>query len=283
MDHAPRSDNDQPALWNGTAGCAWVDAQETLDRMYKPFEDLLVDAILAATPARVLDVGCGTGATTIAVARRLGTDGECVGVDISEPMLAAARARAEREKVPASFIRADAQSYEFEPWSFDAIMSRFGVMFFDDPVRAFTNLRGAVREGGELRFIAWRSPEENPFMTAAERAAAPLLPNVPRRVPDAPGQFGFADDARVQRILDQSGWRDIDVWPIDVPLSFPRSELASYAARFGPVGQVLQDADEPTRARVLEAVRAAFEPYVHEGEVRFIAACWMVAARDLSV
>jgi ubiquinone/menaquinone biosynthesis C-methylase UbiE len=279
MDVAPRSGNDQPALWNGTAGCAWVDAQETLDRMYKPFEDLLVDAILAGTPNRVLDVGCGTGATTLAVARRLGAAGECVGVDISEPMIAAARARVAREGAPATFIRADAGSYAFDPESFDAIMSRFGVMFFDDPVRAFTNLRRAARAGADLRFIAWRSPEENPFMTTAERAAAPLLPNVPPRVADAPGQFGFANAARVERILAESGWNDIDVWPIDIACSFPEKELTGYATRFGPLGRVLENADETTRIRVLEAVRAAFEPYVHGAEVRYVAACWMVSAQ----
>jgi SAM-dependent methyltransferase len=274
-----RSGDDQPALWNGTAGCAWVDAQDTLDRMYQPFEDLLVHAIIAGTPSRVLDVGCGTGGTTVAVARRLGTAGECVGVDISEPMLAAARDRAERAGVHATFVRADAGSHPFEPSSFDAIMSRFGVMFFDDPVRAFSNLRRAAQSGAELRFVAWRSPEENPFMTTAERAAAPLLPNVPPRVPDAAGQFAFADSARVGRILRSSGWSDIDVWPVDVVCSFPEKELTRYATRFGPVGRVLQDADEATRTRVVQTVRAAFEPFVHEGEVRYVAACWMISAR----
>lgn len=279
MNTAPRTGDDQPALWNGTSGCAWVDAQETLDRMYKPFEDLLVDAILTDAPSRVLDVGCGTGGTTVAVARRLGGAGECVGIDISEPMLAAARARAARDNAPATFIRADAQSYPFEPASFDAIMSRFGVMFFDDPVGAFDNLRRAAQEGAELRCIVWRSPEENPFMTTAERAAAPLLPIVPPRVPDAPGQFGFANDARVNRILADSGWKAIDIWPIDIACAFPASELTRYATRFGPLGRVLQDADEPTRIRVLDAVRAAFEPFVHDDEVRYVAACWMVGAR----
>ena len=279
MDVEPRSSNDQPALWNGAAGNAWVDAQEIIDRMYKPFEDLLVDAILADAPSRVLDVGCGTGATTVAVARRLGGTGECVGVDISEPMIAAARARAARDGAPATFVRADAATYAFDPESFDAIMSRFGVMFFDDPVAAFGNLRRAAQAGAELRFIVWRSPEENPFMTTAERAAAPLLPSLPPRVPDAPGQFGFANDARVQRILSDSGWKAIDIWPVDVACTFPEPELARYATRFGPLGRVLEQADEPTRTRVVQAVRAAFEPFVHEDEVRYVAACWMAGAR----
>ena len=228
---------------------------------------------------RVLDVGCGTGSTTLAVARRLGAKGRCIGIDISEPMIAAARARAEREGTPASFIRADAQTHAFEPASFDMIISRFGVMFFDDSVRAFANLRRAARDDAELRFIAWRSAAENPFMTTAERAAAPLLPNLPARRPDAPGQFAFADQRRVHRILEESGWAEIDIRPIDVACTLPEKELVRYLTRLGPVGLILQEADERTRAQVIETVRAAFDPYVHGAEVRFTAACWMVGAR----
>jgi SAM-dependent methyltransferase len=273
-----QSGDDQAALWNRTAGCAWVEAQATIDQMFRPLEELLVDAVVACSPRRVLDVGCGTGATTLAVARRLGANSECVGIDISEPMLDAARARAEREGTPARFIRADAESYPLEPASYDAIMSRFGVMFFDDSVRAFANLRRAARADSQLRCIVWRSPEENPFMTTAERAAAPLLPSVPPRVPDAPGQFGFANAQRVRRILEESGWVEIDIQPIDVECTMPASELTRYATRFGPLGRVLDEADERTRDRVVKTVRTAFEPFVHGTEVRYNAACWMLSA-----
>jgi SAM-dependent methyltransferase len=278
MGEVREGNEDQAALWNAPR-CAWVEAQDTVDRMYAPIEDLLVDAVMAGSPARVLDVGCGTGGTTLAVARRLGAMGECVGVDISEPMLDAARARAKREGAPARFIRGDAESHPFDPSSFDAIMSRFGVMFFGDSVRAFANLRRAARGGAALRFVAWRSAEENPFMTTAERAAAPLMPDLPPRVPDAPGQFAFADGSRVHGILADGGWAEIDVQAIDFECTLPEAELARHATRFGPVGRMLQEADERTRARVTDAVRAAFEPYVHGTEARFTAACWLVAAQ----
>jgi SAM-dependent methyltransferase len=202
-----------------------------------------------------------------------------VGVDISDPLIAAARVRAEREGTPASFIHADAQGHAFEPASFDAIISRFGLMFFDNPVLAFANLRRAARDGAELRFIAWRSAAENPFMTTAERAAAPLLPNMPARQPGAPGQFSLADRHRVSAILEQSGWADIDIRPIDVACTLPEKELVGYFTRLGPVGLVLQDADERTRTQVIATVRTAFDPYVHGTEVRFNAACWMASAR----
>lgn len=279
MDVARQTDNEQSALWNGLAGRAWVEAQDLLDQMFKPLEDLLVQAALAKPGGRVLDVGCGTGSTTLAVARSLGTKSHCIGIDISDPMLAAARARAEREGTPASFIRADAQDFAFEPASFDMIISRFGVMFFDDSVQAFANLRRAARDDAELRFIAWRSPAENPFMTTAERAAAPLLPNLPARQPNAPGQFAFADPLRVHRILEESGWAEIDIRPIDVACTLPEKELISYFSRLGPLGRVLHQADEQTRIQIIETVRAAFDPYVHGDEVRFNAACWIVCAR----
>jgi SAM-dependent methyltransferase len=200
-------------------------------------------------------------------------------VDLSAPMLALARARAAREPTPPDFILGDAQTHPFEPASFDAIVSRFGVMFFADPIRAFDNLRGAAKPGAPLRFVAWRSAAENPFMTRAERVAAPLLPNVPRRGPDEPGQFAFADPDRVRRILEQSGWSELDVRPIDVPCAMPERELVHYVTRMGPVARALPQVDEALRTRIIEEVRAALQVYVHGAEVRFASACWLVNAR----
>jgi SAM-dependent methyltransferase len=194
-------------------------------------------------------------------------------------MIAAARARAERAGAPATFIVADAQTYPLERESFDAIISRFGVMFFDDPVAAFANLRGAARAGAVLRCVAWRSAAENPFMTTAERAAAPLLPDLPVRRPNEPGQFAFADRDRVRRILEASGWSEIDVQPLDVPCAMPEDALARYLTHLGPVGRSLQQADDELRARVVAAIRPAFDPFVHGPEVRFTGACWMIGAR----
>jgi SAM-dependent methyltransferase len=266
-------------FWNGCAGRAWVDSQQLLDRILQPYEDLLVEFVAAAPAGSVLDVGCGTGSTTLAVARLPGTQRRSVGIDISEPMIAAARARAAQERVPATFIADDAETHVFEPAIFDVIVSRFGVMFFDDSVAAFANLRRAARSGARLWFVVWRDPAENPFMTTAERAAAPFVPNIPARQPDAPGQFAFADRSRVHRILDDSGWTGIDIRPLDIPCSLPEKQLKPYLTRLGPLGRALDQADEPTRERIVEAVRAAFDPFVHGAEVRFTGACWVVSAR----
>jgi SAM-dependent methyltransferase len=279
MNDVTQTENAQMALWNGSAGRAWVAEQALLDRMFKPFEDLLAGIIDAASGCRVLDVGCGTGSTTLALAQRLGTTGHCVGADISAPMIAAARARAEQATTTVSFICADVQTYAFEPASFDRIMSRFGIMFFNDPVLAFANLRRAASDSAELHCIAWRSASDNPFMTAAERAAAPLLPNLPVRLPGAPGQFAFADRQRIFSILGQSGWGEIDIRPLDVDCTLSEGDLLGYLTRLGPVGLALQEAGEGTHAHVIETIRSAFDPYVHGTEVRYTAACWMIKAR----
>jgi SAM-dependent methyltransferase len=279
METTQSTGNEQARLWNGSSGHAWVDAQASLDRLFKPFEDLLVEAARAAGARRVLDVGCGTGGTTLAVAQQLGTASHCSGIDISQPMIATARTRAERQGMPTTFVCADAQTHTFAPGSFDLLVSRFGVMFFDDPVSAFANLHRAAARGASLRFIAWRSAAENPFMTTAERAAAPLLPNLPARKPGAPGQFAFADRAHVQAVLQQSGWHGIAIEPIDVPCTLPEKDLLGYLSRMGPVGSALSQADERTRAQVIDTVRAAFEPFVHGDEVRLVAACWSIGAR----
>ena len=273
--------DEQAELWNGTAGRAWVEAQELLDGMYEPFERLLVDAV-AARGGPVLDVGCGTGSTTLSMARRLGAAASCTGIDISAPMIAAARTRGSRAGSTARFILADAQDHAFEPASFRTIVSRFGTMFFADPVRAFANLHRAATDDAGLLQIAWRSASENPFMIAAERAAAPCLPHLSQREADAPGQFAFADRRRVADILEGSGWKDMDIQPLDVECTFPASQLEFYVSRLGPVGRVLADADPGTRAQVIEAIRAAFEPYVHGAQVRFNAACWRIEARATS-
>lgn len=280
----PASPNrDQAALWNAAGGRAWAELQEVLDAMYAPFATAVVDAVedvLAREHVRVLDVGCGAGATTLAMARRLGGRGSCVGVDLSLPLLSVAERRAAAEGLAtASFVRGDAQTYAFDPDAFDAVISRFGVMFFDDPEAAFANLRRAARSGGKLAFAAWRSPADNPFMTIAPQAAAPYLPALPSPSPGAPGPFAFADPDRVRRILTAAGWTDVDVRALDATACVTERDLHTFVTRLGPVGRALADVDEATRARVTAAVHAAFAPHVRDGAARFTCACWLATAR----
>jgi SAM-dependent methyltransferase len=267
----------QAQLWNNQAGHNWVEQNAMLDRLFAPFEQLLVDAVRGAR--QVLDVGCGAGATTFAVARSL-KEGRCTGADLSAPLIDLARRKAAETGVDnADFVVADAQVHDFQPAAFDAVISRFGVMFFDDPVAAFANLRRASRADAGLACIAWRGRQDNPFMTAAERAAAPLLPEAPPRDPDAPGQFAFADSDRVSAILSAAGWRDVDLQPLDVACAMSAEDLETYAARMGPVSLILPSLEADRRQAVIEAVRRGFAPFVADGVARFTAACWMVRAR----
>lgn len=271
---------DQAAHWNGPAGEAWVAAQPVLDGMFRGIAERLVETVAEAGPGRVLDIGCGTGATTLAIARRVSADGEVLGVDISAPMVAAARARAAQEGSSARFEVADVETHTLPAGNFDLAVSRFGVMFFPDPVAAFANIRSALRPGGGLCAYTWRSRAENPFMTTTERTAAPLLPEPPPPPqPGAPGQFALADETRVKSILAASGWTDIALTPVDVACAFPADALDLFLTRLGPLRTLLRDADDATRERIVDAVRVAFQPFVHGDEVRFEAACWRVEAR----
>ena len=268
---------DQAAKWNDRTGRTWAELGDMLDRLLEPFVPIVLDGIEPLAGRRILDVGCGAGALSLAAA---GRGARTLGVDISAPLVEAARARAVGlAAAEAEFVEADAQSHRFEPAAFDALVSRFGVMFFGDPGQAFRNLRSAVRPGGRLAFLAWRSPAENGFMTAAERAAANLLPQLPERVDGAPGQFGFADSGRVAAILETSGWLDVEIGPVDVECRLPEADLRLYARRMGPVAELLPTLDEALRAEIERRVDQAFDPYLSAGTARFTAACWLVTAR----
>lgn len=268
---------EQSARWNGPSGRAWIANQDLLDRLYRPFEELLVDDL---SGGHVLDVGCGTGSTTLAISRAI--DGQALGVDISEPMIALARERATSEGASAEFVAADVQTHQFSDALFDTIVSRFGVMFFSDPTVAFRNLRRAADDRAHVRMIVWRSPGDDDIMVAAERATASLLPDLPPRppsVPTTPGQFAFADPGLVTPILDASGWTDITIEPIDVELSLPQDDMMRYVTTFGRVGMQLGEVDESTRTQVTDRLSDTFAALAIGSDVRYPAACWVIRAR----
>jgi SAM-dependent methyltransferase len=237
--------------------------------MFAPLAAALVEAVHPGD--RVLDVGCGAGATTRAIAA---AGAQATGVDISVALIDAARAHG----TTAEYVVADAATHPFTAASFDLIVSRFGVMFFDDPPAAFANLHRATRADGRLRLITWRGLEENPFMGTAARAARSLLPDLPQPPADGPGQFAFADPERVAGILTGGGWRDVRHTPLDVECAMPSAGLEIYLTRLGPVSRILPQLDPAERDRVVTTVRAAFDPYVDGDVARYTAACWIVEA-----
>ena len=195
----------QVDYWNTGAGPVWAELQDMLDRQLDPLGRAAQQALDVAPGERVLDIGCGCGHTTLALAEAASPNGQVLGVDISGPMLAVARGRAATNPV-IRFIEADAQTADLPSGAFDAAYSRFGVMFFADPAAAFGNIRRAVRAGGRLGFVCWRAFSENLWMRGPAEAAAAFLPSAPAPDPEAPGPFAFADPSRVRRILEEAGW-----------------------------------------------------------------------------
>lgn len=276
MTKAPSAPTDQAAYWNKTGGQAWVDLQDMMDNLNRPIEEALIERSFPGTGKRVLDIGCGAGATTLGMARRLGPEGLSLGVDISAPLIELAAAQA----IPgARFVQADAQTHDFGGPQFDAAMSRFGVMFFSDFDAAFANIRSGLKPGAELVFACWRSPADNPMAVLPGRAAAPLLPPSPPADPLAPGRFAFADPERVRGILTRSGWSDIDITRLDAPTPIALADLVTLSLRMGPVAAALREQNDSVREKVRDAVTGALETEAVEGVVPMVAGCWLVTAR----
>jgi SAM-dependent methyltransferase len=265
--------------WNDAAGPTWVRFQAQLDRQLTPLGAEALRVLAPAAGERVLDVGCGCGDTSAQLAGRVGAAGAVVGVDISAPMLAVARARpvAAGAATP-DFRQADAQSADLGAAAFDAIFSRFGVMFFADPQAAFANIRKSLRPGGRMSFVCWRPLAENPWMREPMEAARPFLPPAPPSDPLAPGPYAFADPDRVRGILEGAGFSGVAIDPFDARIGGADIEQTlALTFRVGPLGAALRE--HPQYADVLaEAVRGAISPYDTAGGVLMPAAVWIVSA-----
>ncbi len=273
---------DQVAYWNGTAGERWVHEQASLDAMLRPFSQEALAASSVGPKDAVLDVGCGCGDTSLALAALVGPGGRVLGLDVSSPMLARAKERGTGSG-NLSFRLGDASQEPLEPAAFDLLFSRFGVMFFADPTRAFAHLRGALRPTARLAFVCWRPLAENPWAKIPFEAAAAILGRPEPAGPDEPGPFSFGDPARVKRVLEGAGFRQVVTRAFDATNVFGGSaeDAAHELARLGPVARLLVDRDEATIARAIAAIHAALGPYWGTGgAARFPAAVWIVTASN---
>jgi SAM-dependent methyltransferase len=266
----------QIEFWNGAMAETWVRNQADLDRVLAPLTGPLLDRAAVRQGLRVLDVGCGTGTTSLALAAR---GAEVTGVDISAPMLAHARRRAADAGANATFVLADAAQHTFAG-EHHLLFSRFGVMFFADPVAAFRQLRGALTEDGRLCFLCWRALLQNPWIALPLMAALAHLP--PQATPDprAPGGFAFADADYVRDILARAGFRDVAIEPLDAELTLGDTLESAFSlfVRIGPLSAALANQQSAVRAAAEAAARAALAPHATSRGVRLGGACWLVTA-----
>jgi SAM-dependent methyltransferase len=273
---------EQAEHWNADEARHWVDHDHDYDVMLRPLGDRMLAAAAITPGERVLDVGCGCGNTTIAAALAAAPGGAAHGVDLSGPMTDLARRHASDRGVAATFEVADAQVHPWEESSFDVAVSRFGVMFFADPVQAFTNIGRALRPTGRLAFVCWQEMLANEWMLVPGMALAEHVPLPDLGEPGAPGPFAFADPERIRGILDASGYRHISVEPVRETLLIgggPTVEGTLEFLRTSGMGQtLLADADPEAIAAGLDAVRRALEPHATPTGVRLDGAAWVVTA-----
>ncbi|MGU3544847.1 class I SAM-dependent methyltransferase [Methylobacterium sp. A52T] len=278
----------QAEYWNGEVGARWARNQAVLDAMFVPLTEALFARAGLAPGEAVLDIGCGAGATTLQAARRVGPGGSVTGADISAPLLAVGRDRAEAEPPGSAsirFVEADVETADLG--RFDHGVSRFGVMFFADSARAFANVRRMLRPGGRMTFLCWRPLGENPWVGVPRDAVLPLLPEVPPPPqPDTPGPFRFADADPLVALLRGTGFDAVtcDALDRDIVLGQGETDAAAVAAathvalNLGPSSHLVREAAPDLRTRAEAAVAEALRRHAAGGAVRLRAACWLVQA-----
>lgn len=274
--------NEQAEFWAQLAP-TWIELEDRLELVGGPPGRAAMDRLNLAAGQRVVDLGCGTGQTTLELASRVAPDGEVLGVDIADEMLAHARARAAGLGITnVDFIHADVQVHNLGQGRFDAAYSRFGVMFFADPVAAFANIHKALRPGGLLSFVSWQSVFDNEWMLIPGAAVASVTGSLPQMPdPEEPGPFSLADPHRIRSVLGAARFQRVEVTPhndLVVTTEEQIPEVAMTSIRVGAAREALKDADDDTRARAVVAVEDALRSRLKDGEVRASRGVWLVVS-----
>jgi len=268
------------AFWNGPGGEAWASNADDQDRELQQLGDAALGELTAAAGESVLDVGCGPGTTTLTLAGVVGASGRVVGVDISAPLLAMARRRAAgMDNV--MFVEADAQTTAPPGAPFDAVFSRFGVMFFDQPEVAFANLHRATSPGGRLAFACWQDALANPWFLKPLMAVTGLPGLVPPAPPgpEDPGPFALANPDRLRRILVAGGWRRPELRSYSEEIVDDLDRRVEFSLRQGPAARALAGATDEVREAAATRLRDALAADTTNGRVRLVRAAWIVTAR----
>jgi SAM-dependent methyltransferase len=272
---------DQRAFWNGRGGETWVARQEHTDLTLAPVFDALLAFAAPRTGERVMDVGCGCGASTLDFARAVGTAGRVTALDISGPMLAEGRSRAAAAGITnIEWREADPATATLD--EYDLLASAFGVMFFGDPVSAFANMRRAASADARLAFVSWRPPSENPWTALPINAVSRHLPPRPQPVPNAPGMFAFADPEYVSGVLTAAGWAPprFDALDLEIDLAAGRGldEAVAQTTKIGAVNSRLRDQPTEVVTAAIASLREALAAHTDGSSVRLPAAMWLVSS-----
>lgn len=256
------ANKDQRDYWNSPSATKWVTLEDALTATHRNVTSALIEAAGIAPAARVLDIGCGTGASSRAAAIAAGPEGHVTAADLSEDMLErACQHGAPAEGAPIAFLMADAQVHDFPARWFDAVISQIGIMFFADPVAGFANLLSATRPDGQITFVCWRRGADNAWFAKAREIAAAHLGDVPDD-PDAPGPLAFADERHVCELLARGGWDQVRAEKVAVDLTPPGgpAETAALTTRLGPAARIIR-AHEPDQSSI-DAVAAGIADYL---------------------
>ncbi|HEV2598307.1 class I SAM-dependent methyltransferase [Sphingopyxis sp.] len=272
--------------WNGDSGSRWAANLERLNLMLEAFGRAAIEAARAQPGEHVIDIGCGSGTSSFALADQTGAAGHVLGVDISEQLVDIARL-ATPAGAPVEFRCTDAATAPLPAGRFDLLFSRFGVMFFDDPVAAFAHMRQALKPGGRLAFVCWRGAQENDWVRLPMAAIRDIVAPVPAD-PNAPSPFAFGDRGRLTDILEQAGFAGIDVEPFDATIPYGSGatceaaidDALDMAFQVGPLSRALADQPDDIRARAATAVRLAFAERPGDKSVLIDGAAWLVTARN---
>jgi len=280
------ANEEQIEYWNGDAGKRWAHDDDIMARLLLPVSKALLDHASVGTCQRALDVGCGGGSQSMMLAQRLSADARVLGVDISGPLLEVARSKIAtgHSGAQVDFLQADAASFEFAANSFDLLFSRFGVMFFDDPVAAFRNMRSAMTKPGRLAFSCWQAMKSNEWTWIPIQTALQHLPPPEPPVPNAPGPFAFANPTRLESILTEAGFADIHLHSFNTTLRISEAATLTQAvqdlARIGPMGRLLQDQSQAALDKVYPAMETALQPFFKPGALEMDSAIWLVTASN---
>lgn len=264
-------ENQAERAWTEKAGDVWVRQRDRTDAQLGPLGLAVIEELAPRAGERVLDVGSGTGQTLLQLAERVGASGRVVGLDVSEPMTAEARARIAQAGVSnVEIVLGNAASHRFDE-PFDVVFSRFGVMFFDDSVAAFTHLRNNMKPGGRLGFVCWQPLEKNPWVQRPLSAVQKLLPEQPLPAlltPEKPGPFYFSNAEFVRNILDSAGFERIAIEPREFTISLGGASTLDEAVEFtlelGPTARFIGDAPKERVPELQAAVREALAPFATE-------------------